>query len=265
MIDILKKKFPGRYSAKRIFLPLLVSLLLTWILHIFFDLNLFPGDIPIHSSLVIFPAILSLSLYAFAIIDFQTYKQQRILINNTFHNMLPLCITNTDFDIILANDAYWNIFGRPVDMDMALKCHDHRPGENCKGEKCPLGKIMTGSEEYHCESVKTVEGRTRHFLITARPVRDHKNRIAGIIESFQDITDRRELEIEKEKLIEELQESMKNVKVLSGLLPICASCKKVRDDNGYWEQIEIYIRNHSEADFTHGICPDCINRLYPEK
>jgi response regulator RpfG family c-di-GMP phosphodiesterase len=68
---------------------------------------------------------------------------------------------------------------------------------------------------------------------------------------------------EKEKLIGELQEAMAKVKTLSGLLPICSSCKKIRDDKGYWNQIETYIRERSEADFTHGICPKCAKMLYP--
>jgi hypothetical protein len=54
------------------------------------------------------------------------------------------------------------------------------------------------------------------------------------------------------------------VKSLSGLLPICASCKKIRDDKGYWSQVESYIQKHSDATFTHGICPDCVKKLYPD-
>ena len=69
---------------------------------------------------------------------------------------------------------------------------------------------------------------------------------------------------EREKLVLELQEALSKVKQLSGLLPICASCKKIRDDQGYWNQIEEYIRNHSEADFSHGLCPPCIEKLYPD-
>jgi hypothetical protein len=64
-------------------------------------------------------------------------------------------------------------------------------------------------------------------------------------------------------LIRELQEALSKVKTLSGLLPICASCKKIRDDKGYWNQIETYIGAHSEAEFSHGICPDCLIKLYP--
>ena len=62
----------------------------------------------------------------------------------------------------------------------------------------------------------------------------------------------------------ELQDQMNEVKMLSGLLPICAHCKKIRDDAGYWTQLEGYISNHSEATFSHGICPDCVEELYPE-
>jgi len=69
---------------------------------------------------------------------------------------------------------------------------------------------------------------------------------------------------EKEKLILDLQEALAKVKQLSGLLPICASCKKIRDDKGYWNQIETYISEHSEALFSHAICPECGKKLYPE-
>lgn len=61
----------------------------------------------------------------------------------------------------------------------------------------------------------------------------------------------------------DLQRSLAKVKMLSGMLPICSSCKKVRDDQGYWNQIESYIREHSEAEFSHGICPECARKLYP--
>lgn len=69
---------------------------------------------------------------------------------------------------------------------------------------------------------------------------------------------------EKEAVILELQEALTNVKRLGGLLPICASCKKIRDDEGYWHQVEVYIHTHSDADFSHGICPDCVQALYPK-
>jgi hypothetical protein len=79
----------------------------------------------------------------------------------------------------------------------------------------------------------------------------------------RNITERMKIEAEREKLIQELQKALTEVKKLSGFLPICASCKKIRDDQGYWNQIEEYIRTHSEAEFSHGICPECSKRLYP--
>jgi FixJ family two-component response regulator len=76
--------------------------------------------------------------------------------------------------------------------------------------------------------------------------------------------ERKRAEQERERLISDLQEALANIKTLRGLLPICASCKKIRDDSGYWSQLEIYLRSHAEVDFSHGLCPDCIIQLYPE-
>ena len=70
--------------------------------------------------------------------------------------------------------------------------------------------------------------------------------------------------VEKQNAIEELEQALLDVKTLKGLLPICASCKKIRDDKGYWTQLEQYVTEHSSAEFTHGICPTCIDELYPE-
>jgi hypothetical protein len=70
---------------------------------------------------------------------------------------------------------------------------------------------------------------------------------------------------ELQESYQKLEIALKEVKELSGLLPICAACKKIRDDTGYWHQIEAYIRDHSEANFTHSICPGCMKKLYPEQ
>ncbi len=68
----------------------------------------------------------------------------------------------------------------------------------------------------------------------------------------------------QQKLIRELKDALAKIKTLNGLLPICANCKKIRDDKGYWNQVEQYIKAHSNADFTHSICPDCVKKLYPK-
>lgn len=71
-------------------------------------------------------------------------------------------------------------------------------------------------------------------------------------------------EQEREKLIIVLQTALSEVKTLRGFIPICAKCKKIRDDKGFWNQIESYISEHSKAEFSHNICPDCVKKLYPE-
>ena len=68
-----------------------------------------------------------------------------------------------------------------------------------------------------------------------------------------------ELRTERDKL----KNAIEKIKVLSGMFPICSSCKKIRDDKGYWNQIETYIRDHSDAEFSHSICPECVKKLYP--
>ena len=91
------------------------------------------------------------------------------------------------------------------------------------------------------------------------------NELAISNERLEDeILEHKKTEEEKHNLIIDLQKALSEVKKLSGFLPICASCKKIRDDQGYWSQIEEYISEHSEAQFSHGICPDCIRKLYPE-
>ncbi|MBC7252131.1 MAG: PAS domain S-box protein, partial [Anaerolineae bacterium] len=88
--------------------------------------------------------------------------------------------------------------------------------------------------------------------------------IQGIVINARDVSKRKAAEEEREKLIGELQAALDQVRTLSGLLPICSSCKKIRDDAGYWHQVEEYIRDHSEVEFTHSLCPDCARKLFPE-
>ena len=85
------------------------------------------------------------------------------------------------------------------------------------------------------------------------------------MEMATDITGRKMLQIERERLITELQSAVTEVKTLSGIIPICAGCKKIRDDKGYWEQVEAYVSHHTNAQFSHGICPSCVEKFYPEQ
>jgi PAS domain S-box-containing protein len=108
------------------------------------------------------------------------------------------------------------------------------------------------------------DGTEIDCLLTATLRFDKDKNIIGYQGIIRDITARKKMEEEREKLIAELQEALNKIKTLSGLVPICASCKKIRDDKGYWNQLESYIQEHTEAEFSHGLCPDCLKKLYPD-
>jgi hypothetical protein len=80
----------------------------------------------------------------------------------------------------------------------------------------------------------------------------------------RDITERKKSEKDRERLIKELQDALKEIKTLRGILPLCSYCKKIRDDKGYWEQVDVYIGKHSQADISHSICPECMKKYYPD-
>ncbi len=108
-------------------------------------------------------------------------------------------------------------------------------------------------------------GGVRRWLdVRIDPVRDRWGAAAGRLVVARDVTVEKELEDERERLIDELQEALRKVSQLEALLPICASCRKVRDDKGYWGHVEEYFSSRAPVEFTHGICPDCATMLYPD-
>ena len=88
-------------------------------------------------------------------------------------------------------------------------------------------------------------------------------RVSSALLLKQEMDRRKNRELELRRSNEELQKALKEVKVLRGLIPICASCKKIRNDGGFWQQLEEYLGEHSEAEFSHGLCQPCIKKLYP--
>jgi len=102
-----------------------------------------------------------------------------------------------------------------------------------------------------------------HYDIRFAPLKQG-GRVSGWVVVLRDVTEWRRTEQERDALIAELQQALSSVRTLSGLIPICAACKKVRDDQGYWQQVEEFVRDNSDADFTHALCPECIKKLYPD-
>ena len=116
--------------------------------------------------------------------------------------------------------------------------------------------------QYFLFSHQLSDGSIRDVEVFSGPITvGGKQLLCSVI---HDISERKAADLEKEALIEELRAALSQVKTLQGLIPICSSCHKVRDDEGYWERIEVYIKDHSEAEITHGLCPECVARLYPD-
>jgi PAS domain S-box-containing protein len=103
-----------------------------------------------------------------------------------------------------------------------------------------------------------------YYLTTVKPIFNDLGTVETVICTSKNITKRKLAEIALKEKHEKLIKAMEEIKVLSGLLPICSSCKKIRDDKGYWNQIETFIQDHSEAKFSHGICKECAIELYPD-
>lgn len=115
--------------------------------------------------------------------------------------------------------------------------------------------LESGADGYIARPIENREllARVQAYLRiqhTENALRQSEERLQGLL-------------LEKEHLIEELQATIQEVKMLSGLLPICAGCKKIRDEQGTWNQVEEYVAKHSEATFSHGLCPDCCKIYFP--
>ncbi len=107
------------------------------------------------------------------------------------------------------------------------------------------------------------DGSTIWMENMVKALRDENGILIGMYGTSRDISSRRQAEADRERLINELQAALVKVKTLRGLIPICSNCKKVRNDEGYWQQVEVFVQEHSEAEFSRSMCPECMQRLYP--
>ncbi len=141
-------------------------------------------------------------------------------------------------------------------MDIVLK--DAMDGIEAASEirrrtSIPVVFTTAYSEERFLRRAKTIEP----FGYILKPYTDRELRVTIEIALY-----RRRMEAEREELVRSLREALDHVKQLSGLLPICASCKRIRDDQGYWSQLEEFFATHSSTRFTHSICPECMDKFY---
>jgi PAS domain S-box-containing protein len=158
---------------------------------------------------------------------------------------------DSDFKLTFMNRATESLLERGPKELLGKTIWDQFPALDADVEQL-LRRVMRVRSTSSCETYYAPRGRWFSFHLN--PFRE------GISVLFRDISERRTVEAERERLICELQAALADVRTLRGLIPICAWCKKIRNDLGYWEQLELYLKNHSEADFTHGMCPDCVRK-----
>jgi PAS domain S-box-containing protein len=184
-----------------------------------------------------------------------TERTLRTMINA---NPQPCTLLDINAVILTANAAASQLFGRKGESLAGIKFLDLLPEEvaarhrNFFQERILDRKVVLLRE--------TVGNKILDVYIA--PIRKSKQAVTGFAVSAIDITESQRMMQEREELITKLQAALAEVKTLSGLLPICASCKRIRDDKGDWQQMEYYVSDHTDASFSHGICPECMKKLY---
>jgi PAS domain S-box-containing protein len=162
------------------------------------------------------------------------------------------------------NRAFSGPFGREPEEVIGRRIWDlFAPEEAKKRMKVVQQAFATRQAIVFDVRVPTAAGDT-FYITSVKPILDPGGRVTSVVCMSKNITERKKVEAEREELIRRLQTALQEIHTLSGLLPICAHCKRIRDGHGHWTQIEQYIRSHSQADFTHGVCPDCSRDFFPE-
>jgi PAS domain S-box-containing protein len=173
-----------------------------------------------------------------------------------------IIVTNLSGTIKYANPAFCRIFEYSSN-EVAGKNATELFTTNEVRTFSDVIEIINMSRELSHEFIVERKNGERIFVeVSAASVTSVAGNTVGRMASFIDITKRKEIENDREELIKKLQHALDTIKVLRGIIPICASCKKIRDDKGYWNHLETYLRENSEAVFSHGICPDCSEKLY---
>jgi|SRR5579871_136221 PAS domain S-box-containing protein len=183
----------------------------------------------------------------------------RLLFENGFDGLL---LTAPDGSVLDANPAACRMLGRTREEIMAAGRSGVMDTSNPRLAEMVAERARTG-KTYGELTARHKDGTIFSVEVSSVVFRDLEGELKTCT-IMRDISERQAAEKERELLIQELQEALAKVRTLSGLLPICAACRMIRDKQGAWHPLEAYIRKHTEADFSHGICPDCRKRLYPE-
>jgi PAS domain S-box-containing protein len=170
-----------------------------------------------------------------------------------------ISIITPEATILRSNLTVENYFQLNVKEAIGKKCCELVHDTESPVDACPLPTMLKTGKRSSTE-IQINDGRW--LKISVDPIFNEKGEITSAVHIVRDISKRIADRIERENLINNLKDAVSQIKALNGLLPICSKCKKIRDDKGYWNQLEYYIEEHTEASFSHGMCPDCSDQLY---
>ena len=178
--------------------------------------------------------------------------------------MIGLYRTTPEGRILMANPALVHMLGYSSFEDLRQRSLDDAGFKSEYPRSDFKERIENEGQVLGLESAwLRQDGTTLFVRESAKAIKNETGKTLYYEGTVEDITERKKAEKERVNLIFELQDALAKVKTLTGLIPICSSCKKIRDDTGYWNHLENFIREHSEADFSHSICPECMDKLYP--
>lgn len=207
---------------------------------------------------------------------FRHHTEQKLVEHDRWMNAIVsnvgdgLIVTDERGSVRIFNAAADRLTGWPAAEAQGKPLDELFPLLDAAGHplfQSPLIQVIT--EEVHREWTGNVFTRTQSGVLlavdyTASAVRDESASLCGLVLVFRDMTEKRRLEAERDRLVKELQTALEQVKTLRGFVPVCSGCHKVRKDDGFWEQLEKFVQDRTEAKFSHTLCPPCLNRLYPE-
>ncbi|MBI3203228.1 MAG: PAS domain S-box protein [Myxococcales bacterium] len=180
------------------------------------------------------------------------------------HNGIAIVARDGNFEWV--NPAFSRLTGYASDEVVGTKPNLLKSGQHDAAFYHELWRTVTSGKVWQGHMInRRKDGTLYDEEQTITPVPDANGTITHFVAIKLDVSERLAAERERERLLGELQEALANVRTLSGFIPICAACKKIRNDTGYWDAIEAYISRHTDAKFSHGICPECIVRLYPDE
>jgi PAS domain S-box-containing protein len=221
---------------------------------------------PLFAAIAGTGASILLTLLTMLLVNSRERALDALRVEGRYKNLLEkandgILVVDMERRIIDANEQACNHFGYSLDEFRTMRLEDLHAPETGPEVIAQFESLKsTGSARFE------ILGRRKDGTIVTDEISERFVTVGDeeyVLKFVRDIADRKHAEIERERLVRELQAALAEVKTLSGLIPICSSCKKIRDDKGYWNVLESYLIEHSEAQFTHGLCPDCVTKMYP--